>query len=540
MKDMIHVNVSIAGIAFKLEESAYVRLDGYLQQLHDSYGNSSDGQEIVDDLEARIAEIILTRQDASTVVSVELIDTILQRLGAPEVISEGSDEEPRATSDPNQPQAEATPSSSTLPPPSSSPSRRKLPHRLYRNTDGAILGGVCNGLASYFNVDPVLVRLLFGAPLVLVVFFFFTRWQFVLFPGFMIAFVMFYLLLWIVVPSAKTPLQKLEMQGEEITKESLEQTFREEFQSRSNDPSNIELRARNERNASLFSELATVVGRILLFVAKALGVLIGFGLVAVTIFGLIALAVHIYEESGLSPSLRSISLWVLIPLLILFLLVPAILACYGILKWMFGLRGRKSFVSTLLVVWVITLVFGAVIILKNRSVYEARDLFLNPAREAGWRSRGAVRMSVVDWPNDFPAVGGNEVITTSSLIGKDARVSEFRALPMVGDTLWIAPMDTLRLSRFLVKIHRSDHPYTTPTEALRKYVTFQDNTISKRENRALDDITVERQLRGDTLFLRTDIPDLPGLSDERAEVDIYLPENKQAVVLDGVNFNEYY
>ena len=85
MKEVI--KCSIAGVAFTLDTDAYDTLRRYLDTLNDTYRTTPDGPEIVADIEARIAELILTAQDGSRVVDLPLIRNIIAQLGTPEDIS---------------------------------------------------------------------------------------------------------------------------------------------------------------------------------------------------------------------------------------------------------------------------------------------------------------------------------------------------------------------------------------------------------------------------------------------------------------------
>ena len=85
--------------------------------------------------------------------------------------------------------------------------------RLYRNPDDKLLGGVCSGIASYFDVDAVWVRLAFAF-----IFFVFGS-------GFLL-----YILLWIIVPEAKTTAEKLQMRGEPVTISNIEKNVKEEME----------------------------------------------------------------------------------------------------------------------------------------------------------------------------------------------------------------------------------------------------------------------------------------------------------------------
>lgn len=79
---------SISGVAFSFDEEAYKTLEAYLESLRESYGETADGREIVADIEARIAELILSTQEGDRVVQKPLIDNIIAQMGSARDISE--------------------------------------------------------------------------------------------------------------------------------------------------------------------------------------------------------------------------------------------------------------------------------------------------------------------------------------------------------------------------------------------------------------------------------------------------------------------
>ncbi|MBN2773608.1 MAG: PspC domain-containing protein [Prolixibacteraceae bacterium] len=85
--------------------------------------------------------------------------------------------------------------------------------KLYRDPDHKVIGGVCGGLAAYFNMDPVIMRLIF-------VFLFLINGL-----GLLV-----YIILWIAVPEAKTTAQRLEMRGKAVTVDNIEKWIKKEYQ----------------------------------------------------------------------------------------------------------------------------------------------------------------------------------------------------------------------------------------------------------------------------------------------------------------------
>ena len=185
---------SISGVAFTMDADAYQELEKYLDSLKKTYKDTPDGAEIVADIEARIAELILTTQDNTRVVEKPLILNIIHQMGSVEDISEESSDK-------------------------KAPEEPRIPRRLYRDTENAKLGGVCAGIGKYFDVDPVWIRLGMFLPILLS----FLHWiPFMDWTGSMMGnlfgiFVICYVIMWFAVPAARTARQKLEMNGEKIT-----------------------------------------------------------------------------------------------------------------------------------------------------------------------------------------------------------------------------------------------------------------------------------------------------------------------------------
>ena len=178
------VNVGIGGRSFVIDEDAFSRLNSYLKEFRTRSGMGVQSSEVMDDLEARIAELFGERLNSfRNVVDLEMVNSVIGQLGMP-------DGQPfRGTE-------------SVAPEPAEAAAPR--PKRFYRNPEHKMLGGVCSGLGAYLNLDMVLVRVLFIVALLAGS------------AGFWI-----YLILWIITPLADTPAQKCEMFGLPVTAENL-------------------------------------------------------------------------------------------------------------------------------------------------------------------------------------------------------------------------------------------------------------------------------------------------------------------------------
>jgi phage shock protein PspC (stress-responsive transcriptional regulator) len=191
MKKTLTVNIS--GVVFHIDEDAYNVLHDYLQSIKKHFAREEGGDEIVSDIEARIAEMLRERiGDERQVITIDDIEEVIRVIGMPEEFGEAFTGETGAQQ-------------STF--------KGKAPKRLYRDPENSILGGVCGGLGAYFHTDPVWFRLAFvvlsipgiGSPLLV------------------------YVVLWIVIPEARTAAERLEMRGERVNISNIEKSIKEEI-----------------------------------------------------------------------------------------------------------------------------------------------------------------------------------------------------------------------------------------------------------------------------------------------------------------------
>lgn len=188
MKKTFTINIS--GSIFHIEEDAYEVLQKYLIKLKNHFGNNDEGKEIIADIEARIAEIFSEKSaDDKKVITIDWVNRVIEIMGTPEEF-----------------EAEEEAAEETF----TSEAKRK--RRLYRDPDHRVFGGVCGGLGAYFNMDPVVLRIIFA------VLFFVTSG----------AAFLAYIILWIAVPKAVNTAQRLEMRGQEATVKNIEKSIREE------------------------------------------------------------------------------------------------------------------------------------------------------------------------------------------------------------------------------------------------------------------------------------------------------------------------
>ena len=171
------ISINIGGIIFHIEEDGYEKLKGYLSSIQKYFSSFADSKEILSDIEGRIAERFLNKQkaEAKQVISLSDVDELIAAMGTVadfEAIEQAED----ILADPLQsaaskgytPKEEAytasgasSSSSSYSNPPKTETANPAGPRKLYRDLKRKLLGGVAAGLAHYFTIDPIWVRLAF-------------------------------------------------------------------------------------------------------------------------------------------------------------------------------------------------------------------------------------------------------------------------------------------------------------------------------------------------------------------------------------------
>lgn len=201
MNKVVHIN--LGGYPFTMDEDAFDRLTAYVQTLQRHFRGTEGAEEIISDIEARLAELFQDSLGARTIVTVHDVQEAIAVMGTPEDFGADSAEStgPRSDSEPF----------------------IKTGKRLFRDPENKVVAGVCSGVAAYFGIsDPVWVRLVFalvllsggfGAPL--------------------------YFILWAIMPEARTAADRLAMRGESINVSNISRLVKEEFENLSQKVSDL-------------------------------------------------------------------------------------------------------------------------------------------------------------------------------------------------------------------------------------------------------------------------------------------------------------
>ncbi|MFT5791267.1 MAG: phage shock protein PspC (stress-responsive transcriptional regulator) [Saprospiraceae bacterium] len=367
------ININLGGIFFHIDEIAYQKLKKYLEAIRKSLSDDPQGRdEIIKDIESRISELLSDKiVDERQVISESNIEDVIVVMGQPEdynIDEELFTEQPHTR-------------------------KSKNSKKLYRDTEDKFLGGVAAGTAHYIGIEPIWSRIIW---LVLA---FGTGF------GFLI-----YALLWILLPSADSTAEKLEMEGEAVNISNIEKKIRDEVgmvserikdgsKELSRKISNSDYKGKAKSGLQEFLDsLGKIILVLLKVFVKFIGALIIF-ISAIVVFSLIvsAFTAGSFGVLGFGPGVFDLpfnTLHTYLPYWLILILGFFAIAIPFIVLFMLGLKilsnNTKSFSKvtklTLLAIWIISilgLVFSGVDML-NRYKYNGysattEDLKISPA-----------------------------------------------------------------------------------------------------------------------------------------------------------------
>jgi len=252
------VNINLAGIFFHIDEDAYAKLQHYIDAIKRSLANTQGQDEIIADIEARIAELFSEKiKNARQVISNKEVDEIITIMGQPEdymVDEEIFEDQPNYTH---------TGTSGK---------------QLFRDTEHSYIGGVSSGLGYYFGIEAVWVRLLW----------------IILTIASSGAFILIYIALWIFIPEAKTTADKLSMRGEAVNITNIERKIREGFDDVAGKVKNADYEKFGKQAKSGATSAATGIGAVILFLLNIFVKLIGVLLLLIAGTTLIGLFIGLF------------------------------------------------------------------------------------------------------------------------------------------------------------------------------------------------------------------------------------------------------
>ena len=184
------VRINLGGSVFNVDDDAYLKLQNYLNAIDRQFGRHADRQEIMSDIEMRISELFSsTLNKSQQAITMLEVNEVIKIMGHPKEYADAGEVEDEFERP-----------------------RKSAYKRMFRDSENRILGGVCSGMGSFFNVDPLIIRIMFGASVLLYG------------TGTLV-----YIILWAIIPLAKTTADKLSMKGDPITISNIESSVRDEF-----------------------------------------------------------------------------------------------------------------------------------------------------------------------------------------------------------------------------------------------------------------------------------------------------------------------
>jgi phage shock protein PspC (stress-responsive transcriptional regulator)/uncharacterized membrane protein len=259
------ISINLKGIIFQVEEEAFDRLKQYLETLNRHFAKDESRLEIIDDIESRLAEMMQEKLKTKAAITMADVEEIVGIMGKPTDFDtentetdDNAETEPKSTS--NNAYAEPT------------------EKRFFRDTENSMLGGVCAGAGHYFGIDPLWVRLGF-------LFMFF-----VVGTG-----ILFYIILWVIIPEAKTQSDRLRMKGEPVNVDNIEKAVKEEYERVKKNFDEYSKGKGSKLSRSIARSLG-IVGDIILAFARFAAKLIGIGVMAIAVcffIAFVAITLHL-------------------------------------------------------------------------------------------------------------------------------------------------------------------------------------------------------------------------------------------------------
>ncbi|MRI00069.1 PspC domain-containing protein [Kriegella sp. EG-1] len=392
------VNINLANVLFHIDEEAYNKMRRYLESVKRSFANTAGSDEIIADIEARIAELFHDKlENERQVITIKEVDDVIAIMGQPEdymVDEDIFEDEPISAK---------------------SKKSNKRAKKFYRDTEHKYVAGVSAGLAHYFNIDPLWIRLLW----------------IILTIGSTGGFILIYGLLWILIPEATTTSQKLDMRGEAINISNIERKVKEGFDDVADKVKNADYSKVKSSGKTFFD----TVGDIIMFLFKIFGKFIGIILIltgaAVIIgmfIGMLTVGtldwIHVPGLENVLDNITGTSVWVWSLLLFFAIGIPFFFLLYLGLKIL--VNNLKSIGSiakfSLLGLWIISIISLFVMGVKEAAAHAysggittEKELFLEQTsdtlyielvRTDLWENRSNVRMDdmVMTYDDDGEAI----------------------------------------------------------------------------------------------------------------------------------------
>ena len=366
-----NITMNLFGTLYAIDDDAYQLLEHYLESMSNYFSKQDGGEDIADDIEHRVAELLWKQKEkGNEVVNIEMITDIIKIIGNPAEIDENSSEN---GVDENTEKTTEADTDQLLKNKKESITTKILNHfkyrHLYRVTDDKLIGGVCSGFSKYFDFsDSTFWRILFVIIFILFVFID-SR-----FPTcFATIFVGAYIVLWIIVPRAKTTEDTLRMKGKEVNPNNLKEEII--MESKKKNKQYYTNNSRNKNGGGCLKGLLNLILGILLIPL--------FALLALIIFASIMSAPFIPDEITYGMRDLLFNSWnndlvnclvinngSLITTLLICSFISVVIPIFLIIH---KLRSKRKplnigIIVTLAVTWILSIVITLTILIGNTSV----------------------------------------------------------------------------------------------------------------------------------------------------------------------------
>ena len=356
--------MNLSGIIFHIEEDAYEMLNKYLSTIKGYFKDSEGRDEIMSDIESRIAEMLQEKVSTTKQAVLKMdVEAVIATMGKPEEFA-GDNAENQKTESQND--------SKTY----DDGSKRR---RVFRDPDDKVVGGVCSGIANYFDFDPIWLRGAFAV-------------SFFVFGSGLIL----YIILCMIIPKAKTTAEKLEMRGEKVDINNISKTVNEEFEEfkkrMDKFGKDVGSKENRERIRTSTEKASDFIGDVLKNIFAIIGKVFSVIIIAIAIFIIVILLgslfgrnfIHVntngtdfaYSIYDMMHSIFPADLPIEFAVigLVLFLGIPLISMIYGGVRFLFGIKQKNKIVSyTSAILWFTGLAFIIYV------VYQVSDDFREDA-----------------------------------------------------------------------------------------------------------------------------------------------------------------
>ncbi|MDX2003088.1 MAG: DUF2807 domain-containing protein [Chitinophagales bacterium] len=344
-------SINLGGQVFQIDEDAYEKLRAYLDAIKTRYRNTQGAEEILGDIEGRLAEMLTERiNNRLNVVSLLHIEECMAIMGDPAQFGDEASEE---TADTDQPNATA-----------------EVKRKFFRNPDDQTLGGVVSGLSAFLGIEEVVWVRLF-----VVLLFFFSG------GTVLVA----YIILWVIVPEANTPSEKLQMRGEPINIENIEKVIKKDFQDLENRVKNIDTKSVQHKARTGFQKFIDFCLVLFKYLIKALAKLVGllfilFGLsvIIVVLWSLLLPGTIMTVNTDVWPYIFNSSMQVTLAIIALCLLVfvPLIGLTISGFRILLGLKkSHRSVGISFTALWFLGLVLGFILLLQMKNDFKRNHTY---------------------------------------------------------------------------------------------------------------------------------------------------------------------